>query len=273
MLFRSALTNLGNLLQYESIKDIEIDNESGNIYAISYPQVHFIIYNPENNSLRDLGRIGSSHVPRVIFTDKWYNCYYVDWRQRLVMYDKSAGSLLFDEESLPAFPGTPGSKIITGITAYAKDHDSNTIYLITYGAKIIAFHPQESGIGRKEDLGGVLPEDLTINLWDPYCPNLAMGNNGKLYYVVGGHGNFSNDHKTLFMEFDPLSKTHRTLFEFETKVIAEVTGSDVKDRNGNIYFAGRKEVPESLTRTVGEGETRGTVSKPFMIIFNPEKEF
>lgn len=265
------LTNLGNLLQYESIKDIETDGDSHNIYAVTYPQVHFIIYNPEENTLRDLGRLGSSHVPRVIFTDKWFNCYYVDWRQRLVMYDKSAGELVFDKESLPAFPGTPGSKIITGITAYAKDEAQNIIYLITYGAKIIAFYPTESGIGPKEDLGGVLPGELTRNNWDPYCPNLALGRNGKLYYIVGGHGNFSKENKTLFMEFDPKTKIHKKLFEFETTVIAEVTGSDVTDRNGNIYFAGRKEIPDTSSKTKGEGGGRGTISKPFMIIFNPEK--
>jgi hypothetical protein len=267
-----TLKNLGNLLQYESIKDIEIDHETGIIYAITYPQVHFILYNPVENQIKDLGRLGSSHVPRVMFTDKWGNCYYVDWRQRLVKYDKQAGKLLFDKNPLPAFPGTPGSKIITGITAYAKDIERNIIYLITYGAKILAFYPQESGIGVVEDLGGVLPDELTNNPWGPYCPNLAFGNNGKLYYIVGGHGNFSKDHKTLFMEFDPETKTHVKLFSFDPAVIAEITGSDVIDKDGNIYFAARKEIPRSSALSVGEGGGKGTISKPFMLIFNPEKK-
>lgn len=266
------LTNLGNLLQYESIKDIDIDDETGTIYAITYPQVHFIVYQPELNKIRDMGRLGSSHVPRVLFTDNWGNCYYVDWRQRLVKYDKQAGKLLFDEKPLPAFPGTPGSKIITGITAYAKDNERNIIYIITYGAKILAFHPQKSGIGKIEDLGGVLPDDLTNNQWGPYCPNLALGDNGKLYYIVGGHGNFSKDNKTLFMEFDPETKTYVKLFGFEPTVIAEITGSDVKDKDGNIYFAARKEIPRTAAISMGEGEGKGTISKPFMLVFNPQKK-
>jgi hypothetical protein len=266
------LTNLGAGLQYESIKDVDIDFETGNIYAVSYPQVHFLIYNPEENQLRDLGRLGSSHVPRVIFTDSWGNCYYVDWRQRLVMFDKSAGKLLFAKESLPAFPGTPGGKIITGVVSFAKDKRNGIIYLITYGAKIIAFHPQKSGIGKVEDLGGVLPESMTDPLWGPYCPNLNLGDNGKLYYIVGGHGNFSKQNKTLLMEFDPQTKEYKLIVDFSLSQLSEATGSDVKDTEGNLYFAARKDVSVSKAIDIGEGGTEGTTSKPFLIKFNPGKE-
>ncbi len=266
------LTNLGVGLQYESMKDVDIDFETGNIYAVSYPQVHFLIYNPGENRLRDLGRLGSSHVPRVIFTDSWGNCYYVDWRQRLVMYDKSVGKLLFAKESLPAFPGTPGGKIITGVVSYAKDTKNGIIYLITYGAKIVAFHPQKSGIGKLEDLGGVLPESMTDPLWGPYCPNLNLGDNGKLYYIVGGHGNFSKENKTLLMEFDPQTKEYNLIVDFTVSQLCEATGSDVKDADGNLYFAARKDVPVSKAIDIGEGGTEGTTSKPFMIKFNPGKE-
>ena len=74
----------------------------------------------------------------------------------MVKYEKDSDSLVFARESLPAFPGTPGSKIITGVTAYAKDEAKGIIYLITYGAKLIAFHPDKQGIGKVEDLGGVI---------------------------------------------------------------------------------------------------------------------
>ncbi len=270
--FDNKMTNLGNGLQYESFKDIDLDPQTGNIYLVSYPQVHFLIYNLEKKLLRDLGRLGSSHVPRVIFTDNWGNCYYVDWRQRLVMYDKSAGELVFAKESLPAFPGTPGGKIITGLTSFAKDRKNGTIYLITYGAKLLAFHPQKSGIGKVEDLGGVLPQSMTDPLWGPYCPNLNLGDNGKLYYVVGGHGNFSEENKTLLMEFDPSTKKYSVIFNFPLSQVSEVTGSDVKDTSGNLYFAARKNVSALNAKDNGEGGTKGEISRPVMIKFNPEKE-
>ena len=259
------LSNLGVGLQYESIKDVDVDPKTGAIYGVTYPQAHFIVYNPAENKMRDLGRLASPHVPRVIFTDQWGNCYYVDWRQRLVKYETSLDKLVFAEKSLPAFPGTPGSAIVTGITAYTKDHQNGIVYLITYGAKIVAFHPQEKGIGKYEDLGGVfdLPEE---EQWKPYVPNLVLGANGKLYYIIGGHGNFVKKDKTIMVEFDPESGKRKIVFEFPVNTMVEATGSDVIDKNGNIYFAGRRMVREEK-----KGNEEAVNSKPFMIKFNPER--
>lgn len=253
------LTNLGMGLRYESIKDIDIDPETGIIYGITYPQAHFLVYDPAKNNLRDMGRLASSHVPRVLFTDWWGNCYYVDWRQRLVKYDKEKGVLLFADESLPAFPNTPGAMIITGITAYAKDEKNKVIYLVTYGAKVLAFYPSKEGIGRVEDLGGVIDTGNDAP-WEPYVPNLNIGDNGKLYYIIGGHGNFVKKDKTLFVELDPESGKRSVLFEYPVSEMAEATGSDTKDEEGNLYFAGRKDI------------NGGPDSVPFLIKFNPEKE-
>jgi len=255
----NKLTNLGIGMQYESIKDIDVDLETGNLYAVTYPQAHFLVYNPSTNKLQDLGRLASTHVPRVIFTDQWGNCYYVDWRQRLVKYEVSTGALLFARESLPAFPGTPGGHIVTGITAYAKDLESGIIYLVTYGAKIVAFKPQENGMGNWKDIGGVFDLD-EAEQWKPYVPNLNIGENGKLYYIIGGHGNFVKKDKTVMIECDPETQEKRILYEFPIEEIAEATGSDIRDKNGNLYFAGRRRIPDGHDQ-----------SKPFMIKFNPEK--
>ncbi|CAL1518516.1 hypothetical protein [Chitinophaga sp. MM2321] len=255
-----TLVNLGIGLPYESIKDIDIDPQSGKIYGISYPQVHFLVYNPAANEVKDLGRLGSAHVPRVLFIDWWGNCYYVDWRQRLVKYQKDKDSLLFAAASLPAFEGTPGGKIITGITAYAKDPKNKVIYLITYGAKIVAFYPEKEGIGKVVDLGGVADINSDIDPWGPYVPNLNIGDNGKLYYIVGGHGNYVVKDKTVLIEFDPATKKHTILYEYPVDVLSEATGSDTRDKNGNLYFAGRKDIP---------GHDR---SSPFLIKFNPTKK-
>jgi hypothetical protein len=259
------LSNLGMGLQYESIKDIDIDQRTGTIYGITYPQAHFLLYNPDENRLRDLGRLASTHVPRVIFTDQWGNCYYVDWRQRLVKYEISSDKLVFAGKSLPAFSGTPGSAIVTGITAYAKDHKKKVIYLITYGAKIVAFFPQKEGIGTFEDLGGVydLPEGKQ---WKPYVPNLVCGANGKLYYIIGGHGNFVKKDKTIMVEFDPASGKKNIVYEFPVERMVEATGSDVIDKYGNIYFVGRRMVREEK-----QGNEEAVNSQPFMIKFNPER--
>lgn len=260
------LTNLGMGLQYDSLKDLDIDTRTGTLYAITYPQAHFLVYNTKENELRDFGRLASTHVPRVLFTDQWGNCYYSDWRQRLVKYEVASDRLIFANEALPSFPGTPGAFIVTGITSYAKDHGKGIIYLITYGAKIIAFHPEKEGIGKFKDLGGVF-EVTTGEMWQPYVPNLNIANNGKLYYIIGGHGNFVVEDKTVMIEFDPKTKTKKILYEYSIDEIVEATGSDIKDQEGNLYFAGRR-----TNNEVFDVNQEFDYSKPFLIKFNPEKE-
>lgn len=256
---KSGLKNLGLAMPYESIKDVEIDPKTGTLFGVTYPQAHFIVYNPAKNDLRDLGRLASSHVPRVLFTDWWGNCYYVDWRQRLVKYEKDRDSLVFAREALPAFPGTPGSKIITGVTAYAKDEAKGIIYLITYGAKLIAFHPEKEGIGKVEDLGGVI-DTGKAPAWGPYVPNLNIGKNGKLYYIIGGHGNYVLKDKTVLVEYDPTTGKKAILKDYPITAITEATGCDTRDKDGNLYFAARR-------NPSGTGDH----TRPFMIQFNPEK--
>jgi hypothetical protein len=252
--------NLGIGMQYESIKDIDIDRQTGKLYGVSYPQVHFLVYDPAKNKMKDLGRLGSSHVPRVLFTDWWGNCYYVDWRQRLVKYQKDADSLLFTRNSLPQFDSTPGDKIVTGITAYVKDQKNGVIYFITYGAKIVALYPQKDGIGKVVDLGGVAPASSDIKPWQPYVPNLNIGDNGRLYYIVGGHGNYVIQNRTVLMEFDPKTRKHTIVYQYAVDELSEATGSDTKDKDGNLYFAGRKDLDKQ------------DHSAPFLIKFNPTKK-
>lgn len=260
------LTNLGMGLPYESIKDLAISQTSGQICAVSYPQVHFLVYDYHRNLLRDLGRLGSDHVPRVLFSDWWDNVYYVDWRQRLVKFESETGNLSFARESLPAFPGTPGEYIVTGITAYARAPEQGVIYLVTYGAKMLAFRPSQHGIGTVEDLGGIF-DGGGKPAWNYYCPNLALGRNGKLYYFIGGHGMYAvQGENIVLMEFDPATRTKRIALTFPLTEISEVTGSDVKDGQGNLYFAGRRSSPAAEER----GESGA--SRPFLIIFNPAKE-
>ncbi len=259
----ARLTNLGIGLQYESIKDLAVDRSTGVICAVSYPQVHFLVYDPAKNQLRDLGRLGSDHVPRVIFSDWWGNVYYVDWRQRVVKYEPKSGRLLFAREALPSFPGTPGDYIVTGVTAYAVNKPAGIIYLITYGAKMLAFHPTAEGIGDVEDLGGIF-DGSSRPPWNYYCPNLALGSSGMLYYFLGGHGMYAGQGENiLLMEFDPQTRQKRIALTFPLSVISEVTGSDVRDDSGNLYFAGRCED----RRAERKGESGA--SRPFMILFNP----
>ena len=83
---------------------------------------------------------------------------------------------------------------------------------------------------------------------------------------MAGTGLYAERGRTVLMEFDPRTKTRRVAMTFPLEVISEVTGSDVKDPQGNLYFAGRRDDPAAANR----GESGA--SRPFMIVFNPEKE-
>jgi hypothetical protein len=259
------LTNLGMGLRYESLKNIAVDGVSGRLYGVTYPQAHLLVYDPGSNHLRDLGRMMAFHVPRALFTDSWGNAYYVDWRQRLVKFERETDRLVFARESLPYFPGTPGGFLATGITAFAADEAKGVIYLTTYASKVLALRPARRGIGPVTDLGGVY--DGTRAPWDYWCRNLALGRNGKLYYFVGGHGRYTeHGDKVLMMELDPETKSKRLLLTFPFDVLLDVPGRGVTDREGNLYFGARRTDPRAQAR-----EESGT-SVPQLLIFNPEKE-
>ena len=119
------------------------------------------------------------------------------------------------------------------------------------------FYPQKDGVGKVVDLGGAADSSKDVLPYGPYVPNLNVGNNGKLYYIVGGHGNFIIENKTVLMEFDPATKKHTIVYQFPVEELSEATGSDTKDKEGNLYFAGRKDL--------------STGSVPFLIKFNPGK--
>lgn len=250
-------------LQYESIKDVSVDKATGVVYGISYPQVHFMKFEASKNNFIDLGRLGSTHVPRVTFADKWGNIYYVDWRQRLVKYDKKEDKLIFDQNGLPMVPDQPGGVTVTGITAYAKDDANNIIYFTIYNGKLVAFHPKKEGIGNIVDLGGVVPEeyfDKGIEPWQAYTPNLAFGKNGKLYYFVGSEGRSAQKEKILFMEYTPQTGKKQIIQTFTTSEIRLSSGSNTTDVEGNMYFA-----TQSKDTTTGK-------RTPYLVKFNPERK-
>jgi len=215
----NRLTNLGMALQYDSIKDVEVDHIGGLIYAVSYPQVRFLVYDVKKNILRDLGRMGSDHVPRVMFRDWWSNGYYVDWRQRLVKYERNPASS--PSRRKPArLSRNSGNRIVTGVTAYAIDQPNGVIYLITYGSKMIAFRPKKTGIGS----GKISAVSTTIprkRLTDITARTLRWPRT-QVVLFPRGHGMYAGGAPNVaLMEFDPKRKTKRVVVRYPLASISE----------------------------------------------------
>jgi hypothetical protein len=257
------MTVLGMGKRFDSIKDISIDSKTGKLYGITYPEDHFLILDPSTNKLRDLGGLDGSYVSRVMFTDRWGNCYYVDWRKRLVKYDKGKGRLLFARKSLVLKSSKEiGRYTANGTVAFAKDPKNHIIYFTVFGGRLFSLHPKKEGIGKIVDLGWLVPKKFVgsdKSPWDSYTPDLAFGKNGKLYYFVGSEGYFVKKDTELFMEYNPGTEKKHIIFEFPSSKIDLVSGSNTTDKDGNMYFLIADKPSPTHKRT------------PYLVKFNPKK--
>ena len=66
--------------------------------------------------------------------------------------------------------------------------------------------------------------------------------------------------------YHPRQRSKRAVLRFPLEVVNEATGSDVRDDEGNLYFAARRN-----DAAAAQVEESGA-SRPVLIIFNPEKE-
>jgi hypothetical protein len=263
------IINLGNGRRYESIKEIGIDQVRQRLYGITYPATHFLIKDLATDSLIDKGSLNKAHVGRTLFTDDWGNAYYTDMRGGLIKYEPAADTLLWADDLLARDTAvTSVTAVRSGLRAWTRVPKTNEYFFITTWSRIFKLTAREKGLGKVEDLGHILEPTKDIKLKDIVgvnCPNMAFHPNKKLYFIAGGHGNYIKDDSTLVIEVDPALRTKKIIYAVSTDVISEATGSNVVDREGNLYFAARR---EGAVKSVGE-TIRGSAE---LIIFNPEKE-
>jgi hypothetical protein len=173
------------MIPKEGCRCLCLDPERRQLYALTYPRDHFIIYDLASHKLRDLGRIGSVNS-QCIFTDR---------RGRAYTFADSGHMIRFDPETdvlqqLPhRFPHDPCQNDCHGVVYDAvADNDSGAIYAVPWKARphLLKFDPENGPNGSIEDLGRLGPPSdprhpMGINrnhaggllLHDPY-----------LYYVV-----------------------------------------------------------------------------------------
>jgi len=263
------IINLGNGRRYESIKEVGFDQVRQRIYGITYPSNHFIIKDLATDSLIDKGSINKAYVGRTLFTDDWGNAYYIDARGCLMKYEASADSFLWADKPLPRDTAlVEGWVVRSGLRAWARFQKTNEYYFMTAWSSIHKITVQEKGIGLIEDMGYMLNPAKGIELKtiiNANCPNLVCHPNHKLYMWVGGHEKTLKKDSTALIEFDPAKKTKTVVYECPWTELEEATGSQVVDRDGNIYYAARYHI-----KGAGHGESGS--SRAVLAIFNPEKE-
>ncbi|MBL8029623.1 MAG: hypothetical protein JNL74_24630 [Fibrobacteres bacterium] len=263
------LINLGNAVRYESIKEMVINQKDNLLYAISYPSSRFIIKNLATGAITDKGMINKAYVARTLFTDSYGNGYYTDMRGCLIKYEPDGDTILWSDTPLFMEPSkTESWKLRSGIRAFATDSKKGIFYFQTAWSRLFSIKPQKKGIGEIKDLGYLLNPSETIHdttIIKATSPNLALAPNGKLYYWLGGHGSFLFKDTSVLVECDPETKEKNIVYKCPKAVMEEATGSQIIDKKGKIYFAGRRAIK-------GESSGESGSSRAHLIIFTPPKK-
>lgn len=263
------VSDLGLGVEYLGIKSIAIDPVYRRIFATTDPSSHFIIHDIEKGKSkdftifreanRDLGCVNDAHEPRMVWTDKWGNCYTSNEIGRLVEFKGATGELKTLYTRIPFAPGAQSYSKAEGFSAVVSVKGGEYFYGVTYSGRLAKHIPEKEGEGRMEDLGNVWGDDDEIP--SPIgAHSLALGQNERLYYAMGGHGSFiTKDTAAVVGEYDLKTRKKEIAYKFEN-IVRECTGG-VTDSKGNIYFSAHG---SSVPQPGGKAE-----SKPYLVKFHP----
>ncbi|MBL8028674.1 MAG: hypothetical protein JNL74_19780 [Fibrobacteres bacterium] len=265
--------NMGRAVPFLGLKSIAVDPVYNRIFATTDPNSHFIVYDVEkgksgdfevySKANQDLGCINGIHEPRMSWCDKWGNAYTSNEAGQFVKFNGKTGELTrLNRTVLPYALGTASYLVGSGPSAIVSVDKGSYFYGVTYYGRLFKFTPEENGDGSIEDLGHGWGSN------DERADGLKVGNlalnkeKTKLYYVIGGHGQFvTKDSSAILVEFDLAAKTKTHVYTFD-KIVTECTGG-VTDSKGNIFFGAHgQSVPVP-------GEE--TLRKPYLVKFDPAK--
>jgi hypothetical protein len=240
-----------------------LDEERRLLYALSYPRDHFIIYDLEKRTRRDIGRIGSVNA-QALFSDKSHRIWTTDDYGHLVRYDPERGRLDHSPNVLPHnAPVQSGwHSVFYDVVA---SPEGDCVYAVTWNgsSRLMRIWPDEGEWGRVEDLGPVTPPhepDIPENYYTDHCGGLTFAADGQLYYVASRwKGNFPRRINELDKFDGPEGRRvegvvwrldPRTLKREEVALLRRPDGSShyvsrgAVDAHGDLFFGhvGRKPV-------------------------------
>ena len=263
------VTDLGLGVEYLGLKSIAVDPVYDRIFATTDPSSHFLVHDIDKGKSRhfkvfreanrDLGCINGAHEPRMTWADKWGNAYTHNEIGRLVEYVAATGDLKTLRTQIPFAAGTPTWHQAEGPSAIVPVNGGEYFYGVTYFGRLFKHVPEKSGEGRIVDMGNIMGDNDSV-----MCPigahSLALGQNGRLYYAMGGHGKFiTEDSSAVVYEYDLKTGKKQLAYKFRN-IVRECTGG-VTDSKGNIYFAAHG---QSVPAPGAKGE-----AKPYLVKFHP----
>ncbi len=236
------------LIPKEGCRCMALDEDRGMIYAVSYPRDHFIIYDVEKRTRRDIGRIGSINS-QAIFTDDKHRVWTSSDYGHLVRYDPEKDRMERSPYKLPHDPRYQTGWHSVFYDAVRQPY-TDCIWAVTWIAspRLLRIWLNEGEWGRLEDLGPTTQDrDLTLpmNTFRDHCGGLTFAADGQLYYVASRwkdpqYNPMGDDHEE--MEGVVIRVNPSTLQREEVAVLrrpghcAQYVSRGAVDHNGDLFF-------------------------------------
>lgn len=224
------------------------DEERGLLYSLSYPRDHFIIYDLQKRTRRDVGRIGSINS-QALFLDKRHRVWTTSDYGHLIRYDPERDRLEASPLPLPHNPVTQTGwhSVFYDVVA---SPDRECVYAVTWNSNpwLMRIWPNDGAWPKVEDLGPATQErDLSasVSLFQDHCGGLTFAADGQLYYVASrwrdpiynplpaGH----KDWEGVVWRTNPSTLAREEVARLEhPKVFAQYVSRGAVDHNGDLFF-------------------------------------
>ena len=170
----------------EGCRCLALNEQRGELYAISYPRDHFWVYDLARRRIRSLGRLGSVNS-QVIFTDRRGRAFTTNDQGQLVRYDGQTDRLEELPVRLPHDPRLTGwHDVFYDVVASPQ---GDCVYGVPWNAhpRLFRYWPEDGPHGRIEDLGPVHQDrepTMPVAFFLDHCGGLVFGADGMLYFAT-----------------------------------------------------------------------------------------
>jgi len=145
------------LIPWEGCRCLALDQTRRRLYCVGYPRNHFYVYDLDERSRRDFGRIGSVN-PQAIWLDARMRAYTTDDFGRLLVYDPEADELITTDLEAPHAPYQDGWHNMIYDVVQVPGTDDVVGVNWNVDPYLFRFSPgEEPGTGHFENLGPANP--------------------------------------------------------------------------------------------------------------------
>ncbi len=252
------LDDFGSMSPNEGSRAMAMAEKRGLLYGITWPRDHFYVFDIEERSYRDLGRLGDINAQSV-WVDADGHGYTVNDLGQIIKYDADEERLITLDARVPKDPDFPSESRSVYDTTPAPDNSGiyGTVWNTEHNRFAERLFKYDFADSRVHDLGVAFGESK-----QDHAGGLVFGDDGYLYYAASKEDtNRRNPFRMYLFRMDTgsLEKEEIGPFddgEYHSAYIAKAT----RDFAGNLYFADCSSRPARIYVFTPEGA--GSVFEP-----------